>query len=327
MARREGPDPFDQTSGDSLQVESGLFTSQGRDRGRTGASNARAATGGLGARWRSSSQQRRVNLVTLLVVVLVVVIVLPMLISFVGANRREALAAADAAGVQPVNVVVIDADVQAAADSSSPVLGAYAMSSAFVSNETSDEVQKRIEAVSSSVIDNNASETQSLSDDSISYFTGTYAPELVSMVPEHKANWSAMNWDTSTEIDTAAEQVNTALGGGQLDQIANAVIQLATALGDARDEHYANRVTYVAPSPKATQDATPSATPEETEEPEETEAPEKTEAPKETEEPAETGGIGGGGSDPEPPSGPVDPESTQTSDDTGNGGGNGLGNG
>lgn len=321
MARREGPDPFDQTSGDPVQVESGLFTSQGRDRGRTGASNARAATGGLGARWRSSSQQRRVNLVTLLVVVLVVVIVLPMLISFVGANRREALAAADAAGVQPVNVVVIDADVQAAADSSSPVLGAYAMSSAFVSNETSDEMQKRIEAVSSSVIDNNASETQSLSDDSISYFTGTYAPELVSMVPEHKANWSAMNWDTSTEIDTAAEQVNTALGGGQLDQIANAVIQLATALGDARDEHYANRVTYVAPSPKATQDPTPSATPEETEEPEETEAPE------ETEEPAETGGIGGGGSDPEPTSDPVDPEPTPTSDDTGNGGGNGLGNG
>ncbi|UQN15584.1 hypothetical protein [Gulosibacter sp. ACHW.36C] len=324
MARREGPDPFDQTSNDSLQVESGLFTSAGRDRGRTGASNARAAGGGPGARWRSSSQQRRVNLVTLLIVVLVVVIVLPMLISFVGANRREAIAAADAAGVQPVNVVVIDADVQAAADSSSPVLGAYAMSSAFVADETSDEMQQRIEAVSSSVIDNNAGETQSLSDDSISYFTGTYAPELVSMVPEHKANWSAMNWDTSTEIDTAAEQVNTALAGGQLDQIANAVIQLATALGDARDEHYANRVTYVAPSPTATPDPSPSATPEETEEPEETEAPE---APEETEEPTETGGIGGGGSDPEPPSDPVDPEPTQTSDDTGNGGGNGLGNG
>lgn len=321
MARREGPNPFDQTSNESLQVGSGVFTSTGRDMGRTGASNARAVGGGgLAARWRSSSQQRRVNLVSLLAVILIVVIVLPMLISFVGANRREALAAADAEGVKPVNVVVIDPAVQAAADTSGAVLGAYAMSSAFVSEDTSTQMQQRIEAVSSSVIENDAANTQALSDESINYFVGTYAPELVAMTPDHKANWSAMGWETSAAIDTAVEQVNANLSRDNLDALAQAVIALATALGNGRDEHFANRVTYVPPAPKPTQTQvpTPEATPEETATPEPTTEPEPTTDPEPT-------------SDPEPTTAP-EPQQTndgiggsqpqQTQDNSGNGNGN-----
>ncbi|MFD2757008.1 hypothetical protein [Gulosibacter faecalis] len=323
MAKRVGPNPFEQTSNEQLEVRSGVFTSTGRDMGRTGATNARAATGGFGAKWKSSSQQRRVNLITLLSVLLVVVIVLPMIISFVGANRREAIAAAEAAGVQTANIVVIQPDVQAAADTSKPVIGAYALSATFVTDDTSGEMKNRIDAVSESLVDNNAGTTQRLSDDAVSYFVDTYVPELLSRVDELKGEWSAMNWDTVTEIDSAVIAVQQNLSTDKLTDLSAAVGQLAAALGNARDEHYANRVTYVPPAPPKTQ------APKATEEPEET--PEPTEEPEETEDPEETPGvIGGGGSgdDDDEPQPTSQPEPTQNSGNGGGGnGGNSGGNG
>ncbi|MGO1544564.1 MAG: hypothetical protein ACTHXA_09530 [Gulosibacter sp.] len=291
MAKDEMDNPFGATDDASLSVPTGVFDSNGPVKSRTGATNARVASGGAFASWKAASRQKKVNVIAAIAAALVVLLVLPTVISVIGIGRRDALLA-QAAEDQQINIVVVSEEVLEAEDSASVVLGAYAMSSAFTPEDERVELRSRLDEVSEAVAENDASATQNAADRSREYFVDTYAPALIGNVDSLKEEWGSANYTTVTEVDEAVETISSNLELDRIDELGAAVIELSNALGLLREEHYSNRSTYVPPPRDSKPDNSDDDVVEDAPE-EEPEAPAETEAPPEEGDPEGPGASEG----------------------------------
>ena len=287
----ETVDPFDSTDADPIRVVPGEFSADGAETARLGATNARAASSNPLTRWRAASQANRMQWLAALAILAVVGVLLPALISLIGANQRAHLQAAEAAG--PITELIeLSPEVLAAKDSARSLLGCYGISSAYVPQGPRDEMKSRLEAISDSVIENDAARTSGLVDDAREYFVAEYAPKLADNVETLMGQWTMANWSSDEAVYEAEASLRSNLSADRFDALCADTVALGSALGKVRDEDMAARSTWVPVEEPRPEPTTPAA-PETTAPPATTEAPKPTTAPEPTTEPEPT-------SEPEP---------------------------